>query len=119
MPRRFSGILNYARQSVPTFTPGHPLNSRAFGQWGEAVPCRRRPTPPSSTLGLSACSFGQSAIELDTAAGDTLPVLCIVSLKAGRTTGPQAATERENLQDTSLFLPELSFESRSLAARNA
>src|SRR6202011_179193 len=31
------------------------------------------------------------AIELDTAAGDTLPVLCIVSLKAGRTAGPQAA----------------------------
>ena len=34
-----------------------------------------------------------SAIELDTAAGDTLPVLCIVSLKAGRTASPQAATE--------------------------
>ena len=36
---------------------------------------------------------GQNAIELDTAAGDTLPVLCIVSLKAGRTASPQAATE--------------------------
>jgi hypothetical protein len=34
-----------------------------------------------------------SAIELDTAAGDTLPVLCIVGLKAGRTASPQAATE--------------------------
>jgi hypothetical protein len=41
----------------------------------------------------TACSFEQNAMELDTAARDTLPVLCIVSLKGGPIASPQAATE--------------------------
>jgi hypothetical protein len=56
-------------------------------------------------------------MELDTAARDTLPVVCIVSLKGGRTASPQGSNRVRNLQNSALFLPEQPVESRSLAAR--
>ena len=43
-------ILNFGRQSMPTFAPGHRLNSGPFGTMGVGLPfARRRQGSPSPT----------------------------------------------------------------------
>src|SRR5438128_5077306 len=86
-------ILNYGRQSIPTFTPGHRLNSGPFGTMGVGLPFAvgakaAKPNTPVICLHGDG-SFGQNAMELDTAVRHKLPLLCVISLNGGWTADPQ------------------------------
>ena len=80
-------ILNYGRQSIPGYLPGHRLNSGTFGTMGVGLPY---------ALGAQAAradrqviclhgdgSFGINAMELDTAVRHRLPVITVISLNGG------------------------------------
>ena len=50
-------ILNYGRQSMPTFAPGHRLNSGPFGTMGVGLPfARRRQARQARQAGDRACT---------------------------------------------------------------
>src|SRR5437868_3975468 len=49
-------ILNFGRQSIPTFTPGHRLNSGPFGTMGVGLPFAVGAKAPSVTRRSSACT---------------------------------------------------------------
>ena len=86
-------ILNFGRQSIPTFTPGHRLNSGPFGTMGVGLPFAvgakaAKPNTPVICLHGDG-SFGQNAMELDTAVRHKLPLLCVISLNGGWTADPE------------------------------
>ena len=72
-------ILNFGRQSIPTFTPGHRLNSGPFGTMGVGLPFAvgaKAAKPDTQVICLHGDgSFGQNAMELDTAVRHKLPLL--------------------------------------------
>src|SRR5271165_3998110 len=74
-------ILNYGRQSIPTFVPGHRLNSGPFGTMGVGLPFAvgaKAAKPDAQVICLHGDgSFGQNAMELDTAVRHKLPLLCV------------------------------------------
>ena len=86
-------ILNYARQTIPTFVPRHRLNSGVFGTMGVGMPfglgakvaCPDRPVVVLHGDG----SFGMNAMEFDTAVRHRLPVLVVISLNGGWTGDPK------------------------------
>ena len=86
-------ILNYARQTIPTFLPRHRLNSGVFGTMGVGMPlglgakvaCPDRPVVVLHGDG----SFGMNAMEFDTAVRHRLPVLVVISLNGGWTGDPK------------------------------
>src|SRR6478672_7508582 len=86
-------ILNFGRQSIPTFTPGHRLNSGPFGTMGVGLPFAvgaKAAKPNSQVICLHGDgSFGQNAMELDTAVRHKLPLLCVISLNGGWTADPE------------------------------
>jgi thiamine pyrophosphate-dependent acetolactate synthase large subunit-like protein len=86
-------ILNFGRQSIPTFVPGHRLNSGPFGTMGVGLPFAvgaKAAKPSAQVICLHGDgSFGQNAMELDTAVRHKLPLLCIVSLNGGWTADPE------------------------------
>jgi thiamine pyrophosphate-dependent acetolactate synthase large subunit-like protein len=86
-------ILNYGRQSIPTFTPGHRLNSGPFGTMGVGLPFAigaKAAKPGCQVICLHGDgSFGQNGLELDTAVRHNLPLLCVISLNGGWTADPQ------------------------------
>jgi thiamine pyrophosphate-dependent acetolactate synthase large subunit-like protein len=86
-------ILNFGRQSIPTYTPGHRLNSGPFGTMGVGLPFAvgaKAAKPGTQVICLHGDgSFGQNAMELDTAVRHKLPLLCIVSLNGGWTADPE------------------------------
>ncbi len=49
-------ILNYGRQSIPTFVPGHRLNSGRSARWASGCRSRSAPRPPSPRRRSSACT---------------------------------------------------------------
>jgi thiamine pyrophosphate-dependent acetolactate synthase large subunit-like protein len=86
-------ILNFGRQSIPTFTPGHRLNSGPFGTMGVGMPFAvgakaAKPSAPVICLHGDG-SFGQNAMELDTAVRHKLPLLVVISLNGGWTADPE------------------------------
>jgi len=86
-------ILNFGRQSIPTFEPGHRLNSGPFGTMGVGLPFAvgakaAKPDKPVICLHGDG-SFGQNAMELDTAVRHKLPLLVVISLNGGWTADPQ------------------------------
>jgi acetolactate synthase-1/2/3 large subunit len=85
-------ILNFGRQSIPTFVPGHRLNSGPFGTMGVGLPFglgAKAAKPDSQVLVLHGDgSFGLNAMELDTAVRWKLPVVTVVSLNGGWTGDP-------------------------------
>jgi thiamine pyrophosphate-dependent acetolactate synthase large subunit-like protein len=85
-------ILNYGRQSIPTFAPGHRLNSGPFGTMGVGLPFAvgaKAAKPDAQVICLHGDgSFGQNAMELDTAVRHKLPLLCVISLNGGWTADP-------------------------------
>ena len=85
-------ILNFGRQSIPTFTPGHRLNSGPFGTMGVGLPFAvgaKAAKPDKQVICLHGDgSFGQNAMELDTAVRHKLPLLCVISLNGGWTADP-------------------------------
>ena len=86
-------ILNFGRQSIPTFVPGHRLNSGPFGTMGVGLPFAvgaKAAKPAAQVICLHGDgSFGQNAMELDTAVRHKLPLLCVISLNGGWTADPE------------------------------
>ncbi len=82
-------ILNYGRQSIPTFAPAHRLNSGPFGTMGVGLPFglgAKLAKPEKQVIVLHGDgSFGLNALELDTAVRHRIPVLVVISLNGGWT----------------------------------
>jgi thiamine pyrophosphate-dependent acetolactate synthase large subunit-like protein len=82
-------ILNYGRQSIPTFVPGHRLNSGAFGCMGVGLPFgvgAKVAKPDAQVLVLHGDgSFGLNAMEIDTAVRHRIPVVVVISNNGGWT----------------------------------
>ncbi len=85
-------ILNYGRQSIPSFLPGHRLNSGPFGTMGVGLPFgvgAKAADPSKKVLVLHGDgSFGLNAMEIDTAVRHNLPILIVISLNGGWTADP-------------------------------
>ena len=85
-------ILNYGRQSMPTYTPGHRLNSGPFGTMGVGLPFglgAKVAKPDTQVIVVHGDgSFGLNAMELDTAVRHKIPVLVVISLNGGWTADP-------------------------------
>jgi acetolactate synthase-1/2/3 large subunit len=85
-------ILNYGRQSIPTYVPRHRLNSGVFGTMGVGLPFgvgAKVARPDNQVLVLHGDgSFGLNAMELDTCARFKIPVVTVVSLNGGWTADP-------------------------------
>lgn len=86
-------ILNYGRQTIPSFRPGHRLNSGPFGTMGVGLPFgigAKAGKPQKRVIVLHGDgSFGLNAMELDTAVRHNLPVLVVISLNGGWTADPE------------------------------
>ncbi|MGO8915617.1 MAG: thiamine pyrophosphate-binding protein [Stellaceae bacterium] len=86
-------ILNFGRQSMPTFAPGHRLNSGPFGTMGVGLPFglgAKIAKPDKQVIVVHGDgSFGLNAMELDTAVRHRIPVLVVVSLNGGWTADPK------------------------------
>jgi thiamine pyrophosphate-dependent acetolactate synthase large subunit-like protein len=80
-------ILNFARQSIPTFVPGHRVNAGPNGCMGVAVPFglgAKVAKPNTQVIVLSGDgSFGFNGMELDTMMRHKIPVLIVVSNNGG------------------------------------
>ena len=85
-------ILNYGRQSIPCFEPGHRMNSGVFGTMGVGMPFgvgAKIAKPEAQVVVLHGDgSFGLNAMEFDTAVRHKIPVLVIISLNGGWTADP-------------------------------
>jgi thiamine pyrophosphate-dependent acetolactate synthase large subunit-like protein len=94
-------ILNYGRQSIPTFVPGHRLNSGAFGCMGVGLPFgigAKVARPDAQVLVLHGDgSYGLNAMEIDTAVRHRIPVLVVISNNGGWTADPQGSKPGRNL----------------------
>ena len=94
-------ILNYARQSIPSYRPGHRLNSGPFGTMGVGLPFGLGATaakPDHKVVVLHGDgSFGLNGMELDTAVRHKLPVLVVISLNGGWTADPDQVKPGRNL----------------------
>jgi len=86
-------ILNYGRQSMPTFAPGHRLNSGPFGMMGVGLPFglgAKLAKPDKQVIVVHGDgSFGLNAMELDTAVRHKIPLLVVISLNGGWTADPK------------------------------
>ena len=82
-------ILNFGRQAIPTFVPGHRLNSGAFGCMGVGLPFgvgAKVAKPDAQVLVLHGDgSYGINAMEIDTAVRHKIPVLVVISNNGGWT----------------------------------
>jgi acetolactate synthase-1/2/3 large subunit len=82
-------ILNFGRQAIPTYTPGHRLNSGAFGTMGVGLPYgvgAKVAKPAAQVLVLHGDgSFGINAMDIDTAVRHKIPVVCVISNNGGWT----------------------------------
>lgn len=82
-------ILNYARQSIPTFLPRHRMNSGTLGTMGVGVPYgvgAKIACPDKQVLVLHGDgSFGMNCMELDTAVRFKVPLVTVISLNGGWT----------------------------------
>jgi thiamine pyrophosphate-dependent acetolactate synthase large subunit-like protein len=86
-------ILNFGRQSMPTFAPGHRLNSGPFGMMGVGMPFAvgaKIACPDKQVICVHGDgSFGLNAMELDTAVRHKAPLLVVISLNGGWTADPK------------------------------
>src|SRR5437867_2548572 len=82
-------ILNYGRQSIPTYVPGHRLNSGAFGCMGVGLPFgvgAKVAKPDTQVVVLHGDgSYGINAMEIDTAVRHKIPVVVVISNNGGWT----------------------------------
>jgi len=82
-------ILNFGRQAIPTFTPGHRLNSGAFGTMGVGLPFgvgAKVAKPNAQVVVLHGDgSFGLNAMDIDTAVRHNIPVIVVISNNGGWT----------------------------------
>src|SRR5262245_35779803 len=86
-------ILNFGRQSIPTYLPRHRINSGTFGTMGVGMPMgvgAKAAYPDKQVVVLHGDgSFGLNAMELDTATRHKLPVIVVISLNGGWTADPK------------------------------
>ncbi len=86
-------ILNFGRQSIPTYVAGHRLNSGTFGTMGVGLPFglgAKAAKPDAFVMVLHGDgSFAMNGMELDTAVRHKLPVLTVISLNGGWTADPE------------------------------
>ena len=82
-------ILNFGRQSVMTYMPGHRMNAGPFGCMGIGVPFglgAKVAKPDNQVLVLSGDgSFGLNAMEFDTAVRHNIPMVVVISNNGGWT----------------------------------
>ncbi len=82
-------ILNFGRQAIPSYLPGHRINSGTFGTMGVGLPYAigaQAALPDRQVICLHGDgSFGLNMMELDTAVRHRLPVITVVSLNGGWT----------------------------------
>ncbi len=82
-------ILNFGRQAIPTYTPGHRLNSGAFGTMGVGLPYgvgAKVAKPDAHVLVLHGDgSFGINAMDIDTAVRHKINIVCVISNNGGWT----------------------------------
>ena len=82
-------ILHFGRQSIPTYYPGHRLNSGVTGTMGVGLPYgigAQVAKPDKQVLVLHGDgSMGMNAMEIDTAVRHNLPVVTVISNNAGWT----------------------------------
>jgi acetolactate synthase-1/2/3 large subunit len=94
-------ILNYGRQSLPSFVPGHRLNSGPLGTMGVGVPFgvgAKAAKPDKQVIVLEGDgAFGLNGMELDTAIRHKLPILVVISLNGGWTADPDGKKVGRNL----------------------
>ncbi|HVZ07106.1 thiamine pyrophosphate-binding protein [Rhodopila sp.] len=85
--------LNYGRQTMPTFAPGHRLNSGPFGTMGVGMPFgvgAKVACPDKQVIVVHGDgSMGLNAMELDTAIRHKIPLLVVISLNGGWTGDPK------------------------------
>jgi thiamine pyrophosphate-dependent acetolactate synthase large subunit-like protein len=93
--------LNFGRQSMPTFVPGHRLNSGPFGTMGVGLPFglgAKIAKPDTQVIVVHGDgSFGLNAMELDTAVRHGINVLVVISLNGGWTADPEKSKPGRNL----------------------
>jgi len=86
-------ILNYGRQSIPTYNPRHRINSGTFGTMGVGMPFgvgAKAAQPDKQVVVLHGDgSFGLNCMELDTAARHNIPIIVVISLNGGWTADPK------------------------------
>src|SRR5213594_1223857 len=86
-------ILNYGRPSIPTYVPGHRLNSGPFGCMGVGLPFgigAKVAKPDTQVVVLHGDgSYGINAMEIDTAVRHGIPVLVVISNNGGWTADAQ------------------------------
>ncbi|HTU54824.1 MAG TPA: thiamine pyrophosphate-binding protein [Acetobacteraceae bacterium] len=86
-------ILNFGRQTLPTFVPGHRLNSGPFGTMGVGLPFgigAKIAKPDTQVIVVHGDgSFGLNAMEIDTAVRHHIPILVVISLNGGWTADPK------------------------------
>ena len=92
-------ILNFGRQSIPTYVPGHRLNSGPFGTMGVGLPFglgAKLARPDKQVVVLHGDgSMGLNAMELDTAFRHRINVLTIVSNNGGWTASDRPKAGRD------------------------
>src|SRR5215467_15315264 len=92
-------ILNYGRQSIPTYVPGHRLNSGPFGTMGVGLPFglgAKVAKPEAQVVVLHGDgSLGLNAMELDTAVRHGIDVLTVVSNNGGWTAADRPKAGRD------------------------
>jgi len=85
--------LNYGRQTMSTFAPGHRLNSGPFGTMGVGLPFgvgAKVAKPDTQVIVVHGDgSLGLNVMELDTAIRHKIPILVVVSLNGGWTGDPK------------------------------
>ncbi|MBM4436212.1 MAG: thiamine pyrophosphate-binding protein [Actinobacteria bacterium] len=81
--------LNFARQSIPTFVPGHRINAGPNGCMGVAVPNAigaQAAKPDKQVIALTGDgSFGMNGFEIETAVREKLPVITVICNNGGWT----------------------------------
>ena len=82
-------ILNFARQSIPSFVPGHRLNAGPNGCMGVAIPFAvgaQAAKPDKQVFALTGDgSFGMNGFEIETAVRNKLPIITVISNNGGWT----------------------------------
>jgi thiamine pyrophosphate-dependent acetolactate synthase large subunit-like protein len=80
-------ILNFARQSIPIYSPGHSVNAGPNGCMGVAVPFgmgAKVAKPDTQVIVLSGDgSFGMNGMEVDTMVRHNIPVLTVINNNGG------------------------------------
>ena len=94
-------ILNFGRQSIPTFVPGHRLNSGPFGCMGVGLPFglgAKVAKPDTQVVVLHGDgSYGINGMEIESAVRHRIPVTVVISNNGGWTADPQQNKPGRNL----------------------